>query len=110
MKPVSIILFAALFAVSAVSQAAERGNCSVKHRGRCPDIPAPPAPPVPPVPPAPPAPPPMPEIPDQAHDACKGKKIGAALTFSFAKSMTMKGTCQQDSQGMYFELSSLTSD
>ncbi len=116
MKSVTILLCAALFTVSAASHAIQRGNCAEGQRGRCaslqppPIAPVPPVPAVPPVPPAPPAPPPLPDVPDEAHAACKGKKIGARMTLSPSKGVTMGGTCQQDSKGMYFELHSLTED
>ena len=110
MKPVSIVLFAALLAGSGTSQAAERGNCPA--RGRCLVAPVPPVPPVPPAPPAlpvPPAPPPMPTIPDAAHDACRGKAEGTNMTWSDKKGMRISGTCERDSKGMYLDASSIES-
>jgi hypothetical protein len=56
----------------------------------------------------PPAPPPLPDVPPEAHTACKGKVVGAALTLSPKRGMTMSGTCQRDSKGMYFEIDALT--
>lgn len=110
MKPVSIVLFAALIAVSGASQAAERGNCPA--RGRClvaPVPPVPPAPPAPPIPPAPPALPPLPTIPDAAHDACRDKAEGTSMTWSDKKGMRFSGSCERDSKGMYLDVSSIES-
>ncbi len=112
MKPVSIMLFAALLAVASASQAVQRGNCSEGQRGSCPELavppvpPVPPAPPIPPVPPVPPAPPPKPFISEKFHAMCNDKAVGAAMTLSPKKGVTMSGTCEKDSKGMYFELES----
>jgi hypothetical protein len=112
MKLVSLMLFATLLGAVGATQAAERGNCP--ERGRClvaPTPPVPPAPPAPPEPPMPPVPPepPMPTIPQTAHDACAAMRIGATLSFVPHKGATMKGTCQKDSKGMYFDLNVYTS-
>lgn len=60
--------------------------------------------PLPPMPPAPPAPPAAPTVPNTAHDACIGKAIGAKMTYHPRKGETMRGTCQKDSKGMYFDV------
>lgn len=60
--------------------------------------------PLPPMPPAPPPPPAAPTVPNAAHDACVGKAIGAKMTYHPRKGETMRGTCQRDSKGMYFDL------
>lgn len=54
----------------------------------------------------PPAPPPLPVVPDSAHAACVGKAVGAELALSPRKGESMRGTCQKDAKGMYFELHS----
>lgn len=145
MKPLSLMLFAALLTAAGASQAGGRGDCP--ERGRCrvaPVAPVPPIPPVPgvaplapippiapvsavaplaPIPPmppmppanasapmapmaamAPPPPPALPDVPNAAHDACLGKAIGARMTYHPRKGVTMRGTCQKDSKGMYFEV------
>jgi hypothetical protein len=132
MKTLPLILFATLLSTAGASQAAERGNCP--ERGRCRVAPVAPVPPVPPLaplapmapipptdaitpeapmppmppiaamaPPPPPAPPAL-KVPNAAHDACNGKAIGARMTYSPRKGDTMRGTCQKDSQGMYFDV------
>lgn len=113
MKLYPILIIAAALAVPMASQAHERGNCNAStDRGRCKIPPPPPAPPplpaidavTPPMPPMPPLPPPPPEVPDSAHAACAGKAVGTALTLSPKKGITMKGSCQRDSKGMYFDV------
>ncbi len=114
MKPVSIILLAALFATSAASHAVQRGNCP--ERGRCavppvpPVAPVPPAPPAPPMLPVPPAPPPMPTIPDAAHDACNGKAVGTSMTWTDKKGLRISGSCERDNKGMYLDVTSIQSN
>ena len=114
MKPVSIMLFAALFAASGVSLSAPRGNCP--ERGRCIVAPVPPAPPMPPAPPAlpelpaPPAPPPLPTIPDAAHAACRDKAPGTSMAWSDKKGLRISGSCERDSKGMYLDVMSIHSN
>lgn len=77
--------------------------------------PVPPAPlqpsiPAPPYPPAPPAAPPKPVVPKAAHQACVGKSVGAAAAYTVRKGAIMRGTCQMDSSGMYFDLNSYQVD
>ena len=127
MKPVSIMLCAALFAAAGASQGAQHGNCP--DRGRCLVAPIPPVPPVPPVPSLPPvpalpavsavpplpplppvpSPPPPPTIPDAAHEACVGKAVGTNMTWSDKKGLRISGACQRDSKGMYLDASSIES-
>lgn len=122
MKPVSLMLFVTLLGAAGIAQAAERGNCH--ERGRCAVAPLPPLPPMPPSPPqaplaphapeaplapmpcmpAPPAPAPLPSVPDAAHDACAGKAIGSKMSYRPRRGEFMRGTCEKDSKGMYFEV------
>lgn len=112
MKTVSLMLFVALLGAAGATQATERGNCP--ERGRCLVAPTPPTPPTPPMPPqaphapqapeAPPAPPPLPMVPDAAHNACAGKAVGTAMTYRPRRGASMRGTCEKDSKGMYFDM------
>lgn len=74
---------------------------------RAPIAPLPPlaalAPP-PPMPPAPPPPPAAPTVPNAAHDACAGKAVGSKMTHRPRRGESMRGTCEKDSQGMYFDV------
>ncbi|MES2016393.1 MAG: hypothetical protein V4484_07840 [Pseudomonadota bacterium] len=105
MKRVSILLCFTLLAAAGTSQAADRHQCGYAP----PAPPAPPSLPVPPTPPEPPALPPMPTVPEGAHKACAGKAIGAKITFRVRRGATMRGTCQKDDEGMYFDLYHYTS-
>jgi hypothetical protein len=120
MKPVALILLVTLLGAAGAPEAAPRGNCP--ERGRCATAPTPPAPPqppqvpdvpdvpdvpnapMPPMPPMPPAPPALPAVPDAAHDACAGKAIGSKMTYQVRRGETMRGSCEKDDKGMYFEL------
>jgi hypothetical protein len=62
------------------------------------------------MPPPPPPPPPVPEVPNAAHDACNSKAVGAKLTYRMRKGVTMSGTCQKDSKGMYFDVQQYRSE
>ena len=125
MKLVSMMMCIALCSAAGASQAAQRGDAQVRGRGMlappvAPEAPIPPVPPlpaiapmapippVPPVPamapPAPPPPPPLPAIPDAAHTACAGKAVGSKMSFHPRRGATMRGTCEKDAKGMYFEL------
>lgn len=108
----TILLFAALFAVSGTGVAAghdcpERGSCTYYGPPPVPPIPPmAPVPPMPPMPPAPPEPPPMPAVPEAAHAACADKSVGTRMTFSPSRNETMSGVCKRDDKGMFFELRS----
>ena len=116
MKLVTLMLFATLFCAAGASTAADSDDVPARGRGMLappappPVPPVPPVPPtapeapVPPVPPAPPAPPPMPVVPDAAHDACAGKAVGSKMSYHPRRGETMRGTCEKDEKGMYFEL------
>ena len=49
-------------------------------------------------------------VPKAAHQACVGKSVGAELTYKVRKGAVMRGTCQMDSNGMYFDLNSYQVD
>ncbi len=125
MKLVTMMMCIALCATAGASQAAQRGDPQARARGLlappappappgmpvpptpplAPEAPVPPVPPVPAIaPPAPPAPPPLPAIPDAAHAACAGKAIGSQMSFHPRRGTSMRGTCEKDAKGMYFEL------
>jgi hypothetical protein len=117
MKCMSILIFAVLCGAASAGHATERvqrGECP--ERGRCvvppvaPVPPVPPMPPTPPTPPEPPLPPPLPVVPESAHQACVGKPIGSAMTVRPERGLVMTGTCQKDSQGMYFDVENIRSD
>ena len=74
-----------------------------------PDAPAMPSLPALPAPPAPPAPPPPPDAPAAAHAACASRTPGTKLTFTGKRGTTMRGTCERDNRGMYFEITSINS-
>jgi outer membrane biosynthesis protein TonB len=108
MKFVSLMMCIALFAAGA-SHAAEPDETETRGVTRIapPPPPAPPAPPeapMAPLPPPPPPPPPMPTVPEAAHAACAGKAVGTAISYQPHRGATMKGTCEKDAKGMYFEL------
>lgn len=119
MNYVSMLVIGAMLVVSTPGQALQRGDCTAStERGRCKSLPVPPTPPAPPAvmavsiplpppPPAPPLPPEPPQVPESAHAACAAKAIGTALTLTPKKDVIMKGTCQKDSQGMYFDVESI---
>jgi hypothetical protein len=118
MKLIPSMILAALCALAiAVPAAAHEHHC--KCGTVAPAPPAPPSPPSPPMepgmpampdlpaPPAPPPPPPAPHAPAEAHAACASKTPGTTLTFSGKRGTVMKGTCERDSRGMYFEIYSI---
>ncbi|MES2316592.1 MAG: hypothetical protein V4631_03785 [Pseudomonadota bacterium] len=127
MKLAPLIICAALFAAAGASHATERGRGRVAPpvppvpplpamaelppiaplAPLAPMAPTPPMPPMPPMapPPAPPEPPAMPVVPEAAHKACMGKAVGTKATYHLRRGATMRGTCEKDSKGMYFEMS-----
>jgi hypothetical protein len=137
MKLAPVLMFATLLATAGAVHAAGRVDCP--ERGRCafappvppvpPVAPAPPMPPMPPlaempavpeVPsmaalpplpplPAPPLPPPMPKVPKAAHASCAGKPVGSEAMYSPRRGVTMTGTCERDSKGMYFDMRTYSS-
>lgn len=113
MKLIATLTLGMLLAASVPSHALEHSDCTASsERGRCKTIPAPPAPPAPPAlpipaPPAPPLPPAPPQVPDSAHAACQDKTVGTTITLTPRASVTMTGTCQKDSRGMYFDVQSI---